>query len=125
MNTGPTTTLRLDLLVGLLLVWLLIGCGHQPSSAGNGTTSPSAAPSRQPSPTPAGAQPIEESTATPASPLAAQPTATPNPTSTPRPQHTPTVEVNWLEVSGKTEDGLAYLGNPDAPVTMINYADFM
>jgi protein-disulfide isomerase len=74
---------------------------------------------------PAEAQPIEEVTVKPASPTAAPATATPRPTSTPRPQHTPTVEANWIEVSGKTEDGQAYLGNPDAPVTVVNYADFM
>ena len=32
---------------------------------------------------------------------------------------------DWLTVSGRTADGLAMLGNPDAPVTMIDYADFM
>lgn len=34
-------------------------------------------------------------------------------------------EVNWLTVEGKTGDNLTYLGNPDAPVTMIDYSDFM
>jgi protein-disulfide isomerase len=125
MNTGRTATLRLNLLVGLLLVGLLAGCGSQPSSAGNGASSQSATASRQSIPTPAVTQPIEENTATPASPIAAQFTATPKPTRTPRPQNTPTVEVNWLEVSSKTEHGRAYLGNPDAPVTVVNYADFM
>lgn len=38
---------------------------------------------------------------------------------------TPGAEVNWLTVEGKTEDDLTYLGNPDAPITMIDYSDFL
>jgi hypothetical protein len=34
-------------------------------------------------------------------------------------------EVDWLTVEGKTADNLAYLGNPDAPVTLIDYSDFL
>jgi hypothetical protein len=34
-------------------------------------------------------------------------------------------EVDWLAVEGKTADNLAFLGNPDAPVTMIDYSDFL
>jgi hypothetical protein len=34
-------------------------------------------------------------------------------------------EVDWLAVEGKTGDNLAFLGNPDAPVTMIDYSDFL
>jgi hypothetical protein len=34
-------------------------------------------------------------------------------------------EVDWLTVEGKTADNLAFLGNPDAPVTMIDYSDFL
>jgi hypothetical protein len=33
--------------------------------------------------------------------------------------------VDWLTVEGKTADNLAYLGNPDAPVTIIDYSDFL
>jgi hypothetical protein len=36
-----------------------------------------------------------------------------------------TEPVNWLVNEGKTADGLTFLGNPDAPVTMIDYSDFM
>jgi len=36
----------------------------------------------------------------------------------------PTVE-NWLTVEGKTDDNLAYLGNPAAPITIIDYSDFL
>jgi hypothetical protein len=38
----------------------------------------------------------------------------------------PTAEVaDWLTIEGKTADNLAYLGNPDAPVTIIDYSDFL
>ena len=38
----------------------------------------------------------------------------------------PTSEVvDWLTVEGKTADNLTYLGNPDAPVTLIDYSDFL
>lgn len=33
--------------------------------------------------------------------------------------------VDWLTVMGRTDEGLATLGNPDATVTMIDYSDFM
>lgn len=33
--------------------------------------------------------------------------------------------VDWLTHEGLTEDGAAYLGNPDAPVTIIDYSDFL
>jgi hypothetical protein len=33
--------------------------------------------------------------------------------------------VDWLKTVGRTEDQLITLGNPDAPVTMIDYSDFM
>ncbi|MDH3675865.1 MAG: hypothetical protein OES12_10250 [Anaerolineae bacterium] len=35
------------------------------------------------------------------------------------------IVVNWLTVEGKTSDNLAYLGNPDAPITIIDYSDFL
>jgi hypothetical protein len=34
-------------------------------------------------------------------------------------------EPDWLTVEGKTEDYLAFLGNPEAPVTLIDYSDFL
>lgn len=33
--------------------------------------------------------------------------------------------TNWLAVEGKTDDNLTFLGNPDAPVTIIDYSDFL
>lgn len=125
MDTGRTTILGLNLLTGLLLVGLLAGCGAHLSPAESAAASPTPTPSIQPPSVPAATQRTEEIISKPASPTAAPPTVTIEPTPTPLPPPTPTVEVNWLEVSGKTEDGLAYLGNPDAPVTVIDYADFM
>ena len=46
-------------------------------------------------------------------------------TPTPAPTPTPTPEPDWLNTVGRTDDGLVYLGNPEAPVTMIDYSDFM
>ncbi len=37
----------------------------------------------------------------------------------------PAEGVDWLTVQGKTADNLFYLGNPDAPVTLIDYSDFL
>ena len=51
------------------------------------------------------------------------PTATPLPEPTATP--TPTPEPDWLATFGRTGDGLMYLGNPDAPVTVIDYSDFL
>jgi protein-disulfide isomerase len=33
--------------------------------------------------------------------------------------------TDWLTVAGQTTDGRAYLGNSNAPVTMIDYSDFL
>ena len=41
-------------------------------------------------------------------------------------QADPPAPVNdWLTVEGKTADNLFYLGNPNAPVTIIDYSDFL
>ena len=34
-------------------------------------------------------------------------------------------ETDWLTVEGKTEDNLTFLGNPEAPVTLIDHSDFL
>ena len=41
-----------------------------------------------------------------------------------QPEEEVTVE-NWLTVEGRTDDNLAYLGNPAAPITIIDYSDFL
>jgi outer membrane biosynthesis protein TonB len=47
------------------------------------------------------------------------------PTTETEPEPAVQAEVDWLTVEGKTADNLAFLGNPDAPVTMIDYSDFL
>jgi len=68
--------------------------------------------------TPTVAMIAEESSETPAE-------ATPTeemmaPTVTPTPE-----EIDWQMVEGRTENNLPYLGNPEAPVTIIDYSDFL
>ncbi len=60
-------------------------------------------------------------TNTPEPTLRPIPTDTPAPTNTPEPTPTP----DWLRVAGRTAEGLPYLGNPQAPVKLIDYSDFM
>ena len=70
--------------------------------------------------------------AAPASVEEVQPTATDTapaftaiPTEAALPSPTFTTEPDWLAYSGRTEDGLMSLGNPEAPVKMIDFSDFM
>ncbi len=55
------------------------------------------------------------------------PTNTPLPTDTPVPTDTPspTPEPDWATNYGRTTENLMYLGNPNAPVTIIDFSDFM
>lgn len=52
----------------------------------------------------------------------ATPMPSPSPTEPPAPAAT---AVDWLTVQGRTTDGLPTLGNPDAPVRVIDYSDFL
>ena len=66
-------------------------------------------------------------------PTAVSPTATPTalptaaPTSTPMTaDHAPVMNQYFPDVPrGRTAEGYHYLGNPDAPVTMVTYSDFL
>lgn len=49
----------------------------------------------------------------------------PTPVGETTPTVAPTEEIDWRTVEGKTKDNLTYLGNPDAPVTIIDYSDFL
>jgi hypothetical protein len=55
----------------------------------------------------------------------AEPVADPDPTATVE----PTIEVESLPenlvVSGQTAEGAYFYGNPDAPLTLFDYSDFL
>ena len=55
----------------------------------------------------------------------AAPTPEPTPTGMPTAEPTATPEPDWLHSVGRTADNLVYLGNPNAPVTLIDFSDFM
>jgi hypothetical protein len=89
--------LNLALLPILLLVALLAACGSgNAPAAGDGS-------------------PALEATATA---RAAQQPATPQPTAVVPPG-------DLVYTSGRNDDGTYFLGEPDAPVTLIDYSDFL
>lgn len=111
---------------------ILSGCGGAapaptaapPTQASS--TEPAAPPTNTPLPAQAEAiaEPTaagEQATVAPTEPAAAQ---EPEATTPPEPAP-PAAEVDWLTVEGKTADDFTYLGNPDAPVTIIDYSDFL
>jgi hypothetical protein len=51
--------------------------------------------------------------------------ATATETPLPEPTATFTPEPDWLNHFGRTADNLMYLGNPAAPVTLIDFSDFL
>lgn len=129
----------------IIIVWLmllpgLLGCGllaglapGQPAEDGSTgaafvTASPTFPPPDTPAPTPTQ---VVESTPGPTELAAATDTPVPEPTlsatDTPMPEPTATFtpEPDWLNSVGRTADNLVYLGNPEAPVTIIDYSDFM
>lgn len=55
------------------------------------------------------------------------PTLQPEPTATDTltVEPSPTPEPNWLNNYGRTVDNLVYLGNPNAPVSIVDFSDFM
>ncbi len=79
-------------------------------------------------PEPAVPTPIETDTPQPATEIPAtapepqeQSTEPPTPTDQPAATEDPAA----LVTSGQTEEGAFFLGNPDAPVTVIDYSDFL
>jgi len=73
------------------------------------------------------AEPTIPPTVQPTSPPTIEPTSPPTiePTSPPTAQPTvePTSQPSIL--AGRTDEGAFFLGSPDAPVTMIDYSDFL
>ncbi len=84
------------------------------SAPTDGATTPVAEATLAPPPT---ATAVAVATETEVVTAAAEPTATPLPTDTPQPQTALTY--------GLTEEGAYVVGFPDAPVTMIDYSDFL
>lgn len=79
------------------------------------------------------ATPLPQATALPEATALAEATALPEATAIPAatalPEATvlpePAAEPALLIVSGVTEEGAYFYGNPDAPVTFIDYSDFL
>ena len=97
-------------------------------AAACGGSNPEASVAQPPPATPTNAPAVAAATHTPAiEPTQAAATTTPPETvAEPATAAAPaTEEVDWLTIEGKTADNLAYLGNPDAPVTIIDYSDFL
>lgn len=110
-----------------LFALLLVSCGGSPSPTANDTSQaePTAAIAIQPTvanaPAPANT-PLTEATSEslPTEAVAsAEPTA--EPTATMLPQATESAGIS----AGLTTDNIFYLGNPNAPVTVTDFSDFL
>lgn len=113
----------------LLVSWLVMSA----CAADAPPPSPSAAPDAMPTSS-ATALPLAEATDSPTAPTPSTPSSEASPTepptatlpaeppasATPEPTRTPEVVVN-----GRTADGAYFLGRLDAPVTIIDYSDFL
>jgi protein-disulfide isomerase len=91
-----------------------------PSTATATATLPPPPPTNTPLPTPIQVAVIEA-----LDPPPVEPSLIPTNPPPPEPAATPTPEPDWLASVGRTDAGLMFLGNPDAPVTIIDYSDFM
>lgn len=96
------------------VVLLLSACAGRPTPSAT-PTSPTAATLPAPSPTTV--------TAT-ATPFAVTPTTMPVPT-TPVESKPPTAPVDWAAFESRTADGFYERGNPDAPILIRDYSDFL
>ncbi|HXV43490.1 MAG TPA: hypothetical protein VEC96_10555 [Anaerolineae bacterium] len=106
----------------LVLCWLILAACHS-SAKSEADIAPVSAllvlPTVTAAPTAAPATPTR-------APVTKTPLSKPTPTRTPSPEPTPTpTPVDWLNNVGRTADNLMYLGNPNAPVTVIDYSDFL
>ena len=115
------------LLILMLLGVLLIACRQDEGSPVSAVTalSPTSAPLEEPTAMPSATASLPEpaestAAAAPASstPAIAASTATPSPA----PSASPTSAV---ALNGRTPEGAYYLGRSDAPVTIIDYSDFL
>jgi hypothetical protein len=113
----------------IVAMLFLVGCGSGPApesaavpTLAEENAEPSETPTLLPAPTitpqPVATEPVASPTATAmatevAAATQAPPSPTPEPTATPAPSF------------GQTAEGAFYRGNPDAPVTLIDYSDFL
>lgn len=122
-----------SLVIFLLLVFSLAACGGVAAPTTAAPVAVAATDTPVPPPTNTSVSPTEvPTTAPPTATTAAMAAETPENTPIPPPvtlvPPTPTAEivaVDWLAVQGRTDDGLPTLGNPDAPVRVIDYSDFL
>lgn len=119
-------TLTFFIAAGLLLV----GCSGpsaetatESSSTATATLPPTQPPPTDPPPTATDASLVSAEPATP-TPLATE--AAVSPTDEPTPTEAPTISAEVVEVvSGQLPSGAFFLGDVDAPVTLIDYSDFL
>lgn len=110
------------------LIWGLVGCGSRSTAVDQGieTVAPTAEPAVVVT-----AQPTANEAPAPAdTPMVESPLATELPTATEAVvQPTATMLVQATESAGipagLTSDNIFYLGNPDAPVTVTDFSDFL
>lgn len=116
------------LVVLLATAFLMTACGGTvANSVPTVTPLPTDAPAPSPTPIPTVTLPPPTATAPAATvPAAAEPVATEAPTAAPTDTVAlPTPTPDWLLVEGRSADGLPTLGNPDAPITVLDYSDFL
>ncbi|MBP7590169.1 MAG: hypothetical protein KBA85_01090 [Chloroflexi bacterium] len=100
----------------IALFMFLTACGQTTAEvAGPPTAEPTIPPTAVPT--------LIQPTMAPTRPSPAPPTAQPTAQPTGQPTIEPTSQPSIL--AGRTDEGAFFFGSPDAPVTMIDYSDFL
>ncbi len=111
----------------LAIALVSVACGGTVANiAPTATHPPTDAPAPSPTsvPTETLPPPPTKTAIAPPTSIPTEPPPTVTPTDTVAPP-TPTPAPDWLLVEGRTADGLPTLGNPDAPVVVLDYSDFL
>lgn len=118
-----TATRSLIVPLSILLCLLLVACG---------TAETADTPPTQPPPAPATESAAIPTATLPTAPEPAEPTAAPadgeaaaTEASPPTPASPATAEPQPLVTSGRNDNGTFFRGAPDAPVTLVDYSDFL